>query len=495
MAITSTLGPRGMNKMLVDNLGDITVTNDGAKILEELEVEHPTARMVKEMAKTIKKNLGDGSLTAVILLGELMAKTQEMTDNGLSPVHIYEGFRNALKESNQILDEMAIKINNNNLIKQCALTALNTKIEGDVRDLFADIVVEAISHIKEEKEGSVSIDLDNIQIIKKHGEGIKNTSLIQGLIIDKEVVDPTMPKSLKNAKIALIDAALEIVKTEITAEIKINKPGEIDKYLKKEEKILKEQADLIHAAGANVVFCQKGIDDTSQTFLSKYGIMAIRRVKNSDMVKLSLATGAKIITQIKSLTSIDLGNAGSISEQKIGKDNMIFVEGCKDPKAITVLIRGGNEQIVDGAERALKNGLGVVKVLYEVPYIVGGGGSTEIELRKQLIKRSQQVGGKQQTAIENFADALEIIPKTLVDNSGKNSLDILTELRAVNNFDKKQFFSFDAMDGSIKNVNESGIWDSLQIKKQIYTTVTELAIVLIRIDDIIRGQNKKPAKA
>jgi chaperonin GroEL (HSP60 family) len=223
--------------------------------------------------------------------------------------------------------------------------------------------------------------------------------------------------------------------------------------------------------------------------------MAIRRVKNSDMVKLSLATGAKIITQIKSLTSNDLGNAGSISEQKIGKDNMIFVEGCKDPKAITVLIRGGNEQIVDGAERTLKNGLGVVKVLYEVPYIVGGGGSTEIELRKQLIKRSQQVGGKQQTAIENFADALEIIPKTLVDNSGKNSLDILTELRAANNFDKKQFFSFDAMDGSIKNVNESGIWDSLQIKKQIYTTVTELAIVIIRIDDIIRGQNKKPAKA
>jgi thermosome len=495
MAIQSTFGPKGMSKMLVDGLGDISVTNDGAKILEELEIEHPSARMVKEMAKTIKKNIGDGSTSSVIFLGELVSRAQEMIASGLSPAHIYEGYSFALKKSHEILDKISSKVDlkNREQIRQCALTALNCKISQQA-PIFADIVVDAIDYIKNVKGSSLKIDIDNIQIIKKHGDNAENSTLIRGIVVDKEVISSNMPKTLENAKIVLIDAALEIVKTEYSSEIKISNPTEIDSFLDKEMDIIRQLTDKIHAAGANVVFCQKGVDETAQNFLGKNGIMAIRRVKHSDMVKLSLATGASIITQVKSMTAKDLGTVGRISERKIGKDYMIFVEECPDPHAITIMIRGTTEHIVDELERAIKNGLGVVKALYESPLMVPGGGSVETELSKQLSQIATTVGGKKQIAIEHFAQALEIIPKTIINNSGRDALDVLTELRAKTDYAKNQIAVFNAFTGQLSDNKSDSLWDATAVKKHILTMATELAVVFIRIDDIIKGHSRKVGK-
>lgn len=491
-AIRTTLGPKGLSKMVIDSLGDTVVSSDGAKILEELMVENPAAKMIVDLSKTIYKKVGDGTSSSVIFIGELMARTEDMINNDISPTQIYDGYNHALKQMKKILNEIAqpIELNDQKILKNCAKTALNSKGFYETKDLFSDIIVNTILNIKEGEDQSPIIDLDNIQIIKKQGEGLNSSKLIEGIIVDKEVVSPSMPKIMKNAKIALIDGALEIVKTEFSAEIRISTPEEIDAYLKKEENMLKDLVDAIKNAGANVIFCQKGIDETAQHFLAKNGIMAIRRVKNSDMKKLARATKANIITKIKSISSSDIGFAEIVSEQKIGKDYMIFLEKCKQPKSVTILIRGGTEKIVDDAERSLKNGLSSVKNLVESGKIVGGGGSIEVEVRKLLIEYAHKVGGKEQIAIEAFGDALEIVPKILIDNCGFDPLEFITSLRSKVDYSKEKFMGFDAFQGKIVNVLEEGIIDPLKTKLEIYSLATELAVIFIRIDDYIKSGKK-----
>ncbi len=492
-SIRTTLGPKGLNKMIVDSMNEVTVTGDGAKILEELSVENPAAKMVVNLSKTIHKKVGDGASSTVIFLGELMKRTYEMISVDISPTLIYEGYIHALKKTKRLLNFLSMKIDKNDkeILTNIAKTTLNTKNLFSATSYFASMVVECISNITEMRGNNPYVDLDNIQLIKKEGEGLSNSQLIMGIIIDKEVVSSIMPKYIKNAKIALIDGALEIIKTDFSSEIQISNPEEISGFLQQEKNMIKELVDVLISTGVNVVFCQKGIDEMAQHYLAKSNIMAVRRVKHSDMIKLSRATGAKIITRIKSIQSNDLGNAKLVSEQKIGKDNMIFVEKCEDPKSLTILIRGGTELIVDDAERALKNGLGVIKSVIENPKIVGGAGSIEIELRRHLHSFAQKMGGKEQIAIEHFADALEIIPKTIIENSGKDSLDYITNLRAQIDYSKKFYNGFDSISGEIVNTHEFGIMESTSVKTEIFSLATEMAISFIRIDDYIRSSIKK----
>ncbi|MCF2138988.1 MAG: thermosome subunit [Candidatus Lokiarchaeota archaeon] len=491
--IRTTLGPKGLNKMLVDSLGDITITSDGSKILEELSIDNPTAKMIVDLAKTIHKNVGDGSSSVVLFIGALMDKADEMISMNLAPTIIYEGYLKAIKFLKQEINNISKKVTpeNTDFVKSSIVqTALRSKSLMDAQDLFTNIIVDAISKIQENRADKPYIDLDNIQIIKKEGEGLHSTRLVDGIIIDKEVVSPILPKTIQNAKIALLNGALEIVKTDFSSEIQISDPEEIQKFLEQEENMIRVLIESIHSSGANVVFCQKGIDETAQHFLSKYGILAVRRVKNSDMQKIAKATGAKIVTQIKDLTSSDLGTAGIVSERKIGGDNMVFIEHCHNPKAITILVRGGTETGVNDAERSLKNGLSALKSLIEVPRFVGGGGSIEIELRKRILQYAEKVGGKQQISIESFADALEIVPTILIENSGNDPLDILTSLRSQVDYSQNKWFGFDAISRNIVDVQKAGIIDSMEIKWQIYNLATELAVIFIRIDDYIKAKGK-----
>ena len=493
-AIKSTFGPRGLNKMIIDSMGDITVSGNGARILEQMGVEHPAAKMIVDLSKSINKNVGDGIKSSVILIGELLTRTEEMISQDLSPTTIYEGYIRALRECKTFLKELAVKVdlNDEKIIKNVISTALNSKSLVDLRDQFTDILYSTFKQIMQKENDKFTLDLDDLQIIKKVGKSLSSSHFVPGIIVDKEVVSSTMPKSIKNAKIALIDGALEITKTDFSSEIKIALPTDIGQYLKQEEQIIKGYVDSIQKTGANVVFCQKGIDETAQHFLTQHGIMAIRRVKHSDMVKLSKTCGAPIITQIKSISSNDLGSADLVNEQKLGNENMVFVEGCKNPKAVSVIIRGGTELIIDEAERSLKNGLAAARNLLESPYIVYGGGSIEIELHKKLIAVAQKIGGKQQISIENFANALEIIPISLIENTGMDPLDILTNLHAKVDYSKQKYFGFDAFTNAVVDVKELGLLEPINLKNQIYRLAAEFAISFIRIDDFIRSSKKTP---
>lgn len=491
--IRTTLGPKGLNKMLVDSLGDITVTNDGAKILEELSVENPAAKMIVDLSKTIHKNVGDGASSVVLFIGDLMAKTEEILSLEIAPTIIYEGFLKALAYLKKELQKMAKEIapeEQKAIFTSIVSTAMNSKSLMDSKEIFTSLIVDAISEIQETRGESPYVDLDNVQIVKKEGASLNSSRLVEGIIIDKEIVNPSMPKIVHNAKIALINGALEVVKTDFSSEIQISDPSEIQNYLNQEESLIKKLVDSLNAAGANVVFCQKGVDEAAQHFLAKHKIIAVRRVKNSDMQKLAKATGASIVTQIKDITSSDLGNAEKVFEQKIGNDNMVFIEGCVNPKANTILLRGGTETVVDDAERSLKNGMNALKATIENPKYVGGGGSIEIELRKKLLNFAEKIGGKQQIAIEYFADALEIIPKTLVENSGKDPLDVITALRSQTDSSNEKWFGFDCFSQNIVNVLEKGIVDPIEVKWQIYNLATELAVIFIRIDDYIRAKSQ-----
>ncbi|MHA1777618.1 MAG: thermosome subunit [Promethearchaeia archaeon] len=491
--IRTTIGPKGLNKMLVDSLGDLTITNDGAKILEELSIDNPTAKMIVDLAKTIHKNVGDGASSVVLFIGALMEKVEEMLSMNLPPAIIYDGFLKAIKYVKNELDHLSIAVSpeQESIIKKALVqTALNSKSLMDSRDLFVDIIIKAVDKITEYRESNPYIDLDNIQIIKRSGRSLHSTQFIDGIIIDKEVVSPILPKNIENAKIALLNGALEVVKTDFSSEIQINAPDEIQRFLEEEEHIIKNLVDSIVATGANVVFCQKGIDETAQHFLAQHGILAVRRVKNSDMQKLAKATGATIINRVKDLSSDDLGDAGKVIERKIGGENMVFIENCRNPKAITILVRGSTDTVVNDAERSLKNGLHALKTFIEHPKYVGGGGSIEIELRKRLLKYAEKVGGKQQISIENFANALEIIPNVLIENSGNDPLDILTSLRSQVDYDQNKWYGFDAVTRTIVDVQEHGILEVMDTKWHIYNLATELAVIFIRIDDYIRAKGK-----
>ncbi|MCS7104431.1 MAG: TCP-1/cpn60 chaperonin family protein, partial [Thermofilaceae archaeon] len=418
--VKTTLGPRGMDKMLIDSLGDITITNDGATILDEMDVQHPVAKLLVAIAKAQDDEVGDGTTTTVILTGELIKEAEKLLEKNIHPTVIISGYKKALERAEEVLRKMAVKvdINDYDTLKKVATTSMRGKAVAVFRDHLAEISVKAVKQVAEEKDGKIVADTDFIQIIKKKGGSFLDTQLIYGVIIDKEVVHPDMPKRVEKARIALLDAPLEVEKTEIDAEIRINSPDQMKMFLDEEARLLKDMVDKIKASGANVVFCQKGIDDLAQYYLAKAGVLAVRRVKKSDMEKLARATGAKIVTNVEELSPEVLGYANLVEERKVADEKMVFVEGCPNPKAVSILVRGGLERAVDEAERNLVDALSVVADVLEEPYIVPGGGAPEAEVAKELRNYASRVGGRNQLAIEAYATALESIPRSLAENSG-----------------------------------------------------------------------------
>jgi len=492
--VKSTLGPRGMDKMLVDTLGDVTVTNDGATVLDEIDVQNPAAKMMVEVAKTQDDEVGDGTTTAVVLAGNLLKRAQDFLDDNVHPTTIVAGYKKAADKAVEILNSVAetVKVDDKATMKKVAVTAMHSKGLGAAREHFADIAIQAIQQIVEKRGDSLYADTDNVQLVKKEGKSLLDSELVKGVIIDKEVVHPGMPKEVKNAKIALLDAALEIEKTEISAEIRINDPSQMKAFLDEETRMMKEMVDKIKAAGANVVLCQKGIDDTTQHFLAKEGILAVRRIKKSDMEKLARATGGRIVTNLDDLKAADLGKAGLVEERKIGDDKMVFVQDCKDPRSVSVLIRAGLERVVDEAERAFKDALSVLADVVNKPKIVAGGGSIETELAKRLRNYAGKVGGREQLAIEAFAETLETIPKTLAENAGLDPIDITVSLRSAH--DKKDGLAVgvDVFKGGVKDMKKQGVVEPVRVKEQAIKSAAEAASMILRIDDVIAAAKPPP---
>jgi len=491
--LRSTLGPRGMDKMLIDSLGDITITNDGATILDEIEVEHPAAKMMVEVAKTQDDMVGDGTTTAVVLAGELLKRAEELLDQNIHPTVIVSGYRKAVQKAVEILNKIAVEISleDRETLKKIALTSMASKAVGAAKDHLAEIAIDAVKQIVEERGGKRIADIDNIQIIKKEGKSIFDTQLVNGIIIDKEVVHPGMPKRIAEAKIALLNCPLEVEKTEFNAEIRIRDPAQMKAFLDQETRMLKEMVEKIKAVGANVVFCQKGIDDMAQHFLAKEGILAARRVKQSDMEKLARATGGRIVTNLDDLKTEDLGAAGLVEERKVGDDKMIFVEKCKNPRSVAILIRAGLERMVDEAERAMHDALSVISDVIENNKIVAGGGAVEAEIAKHLRDYATTVGGREQLAIEAFAESIEIVPKTLAENAGLEPIDIMVELRAAHEKTDGQFMGVDVYNGKIVNMYERGVIEPLAVKEQAIKSAAEAASMILRIDDVIAASKPK----
>jgi thermosome len=491
--LKTTLGPRGMDKMLVDSLGDITITNDGATILNEIEVEHPAAKMMVEIAKTQDDMVGDGTTTAVVLAGELLKKAEELLEQNIHPTIVVSGYRKAALKAVEVINNVAlpVEINDRPTLKKVAITSMSSKAIGPAKDHLADMAIDAVRQIVEQRGDKNIADIDNIQVIKKTGKSLLESQLVKGLVIDKEVVHPGMPKMVERAKIALLDAALEIEKTEMSAEIRIRDPSQMKAFLDQENKMLQEMVDKIKASGANVVFCQKGIDDMAQHFLAKEGILAGRRVKQSDMEKLARATGGRIITDLSDLKAQDLGIAGLVEERKLGEDKMIFVEKCKDPRSVAIIIRAGLERMVDEAERAMTDALSVVSDVMETNKIVAGGGAVEIEVAKELRKYATSVGGREQLAIENFADAIEVVPKTLAENGGLEAIDVLVELRSAHEKQDGQYKGVNVFTGKIENMRDKGVLEPLIVKEQAVKSATESAAMILRIDDVIASTKPK----
>ena len=495
--LRTTLGPRGMDKMLIDSLGDITITNDGAAILDEIDVEHPAAKMMVEVAKTQDDMVGDGTTTAVILAGELLRKAEELLDQNIHPTVIVGGYRKAVQKAVEALDKVGITVDPKDraTLKKVAMTSMGSKAVGAARDQLAEIAIDAVKQIAEQRGEKRIADIDHIQIIKKEGKSLFDTQLVRGIVVDKEVVHASMPKRVENAKIALLDCPLEVEKTEFNAEIRISDPTKIKAFLDKETRMLKEMVEKIKVSGAKVLFCQKGIDDMAQHFLAKEGVITARRVKQSDMEKLARATGGRVITNLDDLQNTDLGKAGLVEERKVGEDKMIFVEKCKDPHSVAILIRAGLERMVDEAERAMNDALSVVADVIEYNKIVPGGGAIEAEIAKVLRSYAPKVGGREQLAIEAFADSIEIVPKTLAENAGLESIDILVGLRAAHEKAKGHLMGVDVFTGKIVDMYKEGVVEPLRVKEQAMKSAAEVASMVIRIDDVIAATKPKEGKA
>ncbi|NPB01761.1 MAG: thermosome subunit [Methanopyri archaeon] len=487
--VRTTLGPMGMDKMLVDEMGDVVVTNDGVTILEEMDIEHPAAKMVVEVAKTQEDEVGDGTTTAVVLAGELLGKAEDLLDQDIHPTVITRGYRLAQEKAEEVLEEMAIDIDpdDEEMLKKIAMTAMTGKGVETARDYLAELVVKAVKQVAEEEDGEIVIDTDNIKIEKKEGGSLEDTELIYGIVIDKEKVHPAMPRKVEDAKIALLNCPIEVKETETDAEIRITDPEQLQAFIEEEERMIREMVDKIAETGANVVFCQKGIDDLAQHYLAKKGILAVRRVKKSDMEKLAKATGGRIVTNIDDLTEDDLGEAEVVEERKVAGDKMIFVEGCKNPKAVTILVRGGTEHVVDEAERAIEDAIGVVAAALEDGKVVPGGGAPEVEVARQLRKYADAVEGREQLAVEAFADAMEVIPRTLAENSGLDPIDVLVQLRAKHEEGEVET-GIDVFEGDVKNMLEEGVVEPLRVKTQAISSATEAAELILRIDDVIAAR-------
>jgi len=482
-AVRSTLGPKGMDKMLIDSMGDITITNDGVTILKEMDIEHPAGKMMVEIAKTQDAEVGDGTTTAVVIAGELLKNAEELLSQSVHPTVIAEGYRMAAEKALVMLDGFAITVKPTDtaMLKGIAKTALSGKNAEVSKDLLSNIIVKAITFITD-SDGSV--DIAHVNVEKKVGGSTDDSNLIEGMVIDKERAHPNMPKSVKDAKILLLNAALEFKKTEVNAKINISTPGQAQAFLDEEEHMVHVMVDKVARSGATVIFCQKGIDDVAQHYLTKAGILAIRRVKKSDIENLARATGGNIVNSIDAISKKDLGNAGLVEERKISGDEMINVSKCKNPKAVSIIVRGGTEHVVDELERAVHDALMVVSVVVQGKKIVAGGGAPETELSLQLRRYASQQGGRVQLAIEAFAAALEIIPRTLAENAGLDPIDILVDIRAAHEAGKKTF-GLDVETGKPADMLKAGVVEPLRVKSQAISSAAEAAVMILRIDDII----------
>ena len=493
-SIRSALGPKGMDKMLVDNFGDTTITSDGRTILDEMDIQHPAAKMLVEVAKTQDNEAGDGTTSAVIIAGELLSRAEELIDKDVHPTVIIDGYRKAAEEALKTLEKIALPVDlkTTDFLKKAATTSMGSKIVAEYKEYLADLVVKAMLLVAEEQDGGFKVDVDDVKVEKKTGESLKDTTLIKGIILDKEIVQSGMPKRVENAKIALIDASLEIEKTELDSKINIESPDMIEKFLQEEETMLREMTDKVLASGANVVVCQKGIDDMAQHFLSRKKVIAIRRAKKSDMEKLARATGGKIVSSINALSAADLGYAALVEERKVADDKMTFIEGCKNPKAVTLLVRGATQRMTAEAERSIHDALCVVRDLIREPKIVAGGGAPEMEMANALRRFAEKMPGREQLAVKVFADALESIPVTLAENAGLDPIDILSELRTRHG-KGETWAGIEVLQGKVQDMSKANIFEPLSVKKQIIKSANEASSMILKIDDVIAsGKMKGP---
>jgi len=484
--VKSSLGPRGLDKMLVDSLGDVTITNDGATILKEIDAQHPAAKMMVEISKTIDTEVGDGTTSSVIFGGTLLAKAEELLSKDVHSSVIIDGYQAASEKALEILNEISKKVtaNDKETLINIAKTSMESKLISEDSDSLSKIVVDAILKITKTKDGKSTVDLDNIKVEKKAGGSIQNTALVKGIILDKEIVHSGMPTKIQSAKIALVNSALEVEKTEMSAEIRINDPTQMQMFLEEENRMLKAMVEKLHSIGANVVICQKGIDDMAQHFLAKHGILAVRRVKESDMTKLAKATGGRISSNIDDISEKDLGSADLVHQKKVESDKWVFVEGCRNPQSVTMLIRGGSQRVVDEVDRSIHDSLMVVKDVIETPAIVAGGGAPEALLAAFLKDWAGSFDGRQQLAIKKYAEALEVIPLTIAENAGMDPIDTMVALRAKQS-DGKKWTGINAKEGKISDMLSQNIIEPVVVKQQIIKSATETASMILRIDDVI----------
>ncbi len=484
--VQTSLGPRGMDKMLVDSLGDVTITNDGATILKEIDVQHPAAKMLVEIAKTTDNEVGDGTTSAVVLAGELLGNAESLLTQDVHPTIIVDGYRKAAKKAKQYLQDIADDVSPNDkvILNKIAKTSMQTKLVRKQSDQLADLVVRAVTAVAEREGEKYQVDIDDIKVEKKAGGSITSSTLIQGIVLDKEIVHGGMPKKIAEAKIALINTALEITKTETDAKINISNPQQLKAFLDEENRMLKTMVDKVIASGANVVLCQKGIDDMAQHYLAKSGVLTVRRIKESDLTKLAKATGARIVSNLDDLFEKDLGSADVVEERKIEEDRWVFIEGCKHPKSVTLLLRGGSQRVVDEVERSVHDAIMVVKDVMDNPSIVAGGGAPETYAATKIRSWSKSLEGREQLAAEKFADALESIPLTLAENAGMDPIDTLTALRS-RQLKGEKWTGIDVMKGRISNMKSSDIIEPLSVKLQIVSAASEAACMILRIDDVV----------
>jgi len=492
--VKTSLGPRGLDKMLVDSLGDVTITNDGATILKEIDAQHPAAKMMVEISKTIDTEVGDGTTSSVVFAGALLEKAEKLLEKDVHSTVIIDGYQAASEKALELLAKLAktVKPDDRESLIKIAKTSMQSKLVSEDSAPLSKLVVDAILKIAEKDGDKHSVDLDNLKVEKKAGGSIDDTSLINGIVLDKEIVHSGMPTKAEKAKIALVNAALEVEKTEMSAEIRISDPTQMQQFLEEENMMLKSMVDKIHSIGANVLICQKGIDDISQHYLSKHGILSVRRVKESDMTKLAKATGGRITTSLDDISTNDLGSAEIVQQKKVEADKWVFIEGCKNPRSVTILIRGGSQRVVDEADRSIHDALMVVKDVVEKPSIVAGGGSPEAYLATELNEWTGSSEGREQLAIKQYAEALESIPLTIAENAGMDPIDSLITLRA-NQSNGKQTVGINAREGKIGNMFSLDIVEPLAVKEQIIKSATEAACMILRIDDVIAVSGRPSA--
>ncbi len=488
-AVRSSLGPRGQDKMLVDSLGDVTITNDGATILDEIEVQHPAAKMLVQVAKAQDAETGDGTTSAVVVCGELLKQALGLITSGVHPTVIISGYRKAVDKATEVLDGMSVEctLEDRNKLLKVVETSIASKLIAEAKDFLAPIAVDSVLQITEETNSGLVADIDHIKVEKKEGGSVRDTQLVRGVIVDKEIVHSEMPRRVSKAKIALVNASMEVEKTEMDAEIRITDPEQMKSFLDEEQRMLKSISEKVKATGANVVFGQKGIDDKVQHYLAKDGILAVRRIKKSDMEALARATGGSVVSSIDHLTEAHLGACETVEERKVGDDKMVFVEGCKDPKTVSVLIRGGTERVVDEAERAFHDAVSVVRDAVEDAKIVPGGGAPEVEVASQLREYAGTLKGREQIAVNRFADAMEIIPKTLAENAGHDPIDVIVALRA-DHGSGKNTMGVDVHSGKSKDMMKAGVLEPLRVKTHAVRSATEAASLILRIDDVIASK-------